>query len=132
MLDAANLGVTVYDRLPFEGADPRSVVLTVVSGVNRSFGVGLRKSATKRGVEEQFRLQVDCNYDDKTGVGVLADSVEQVLMEAIDTLANNDIHGLRKVADIDTLPAGMGTTPLTREARVLMDFQFYTTRELAT
>lgn len=130
-MDAANLGVTVHDRQPFEGADPKSVVLTVVSGTNRSPGVGLRKSTVKRGVEEQFRLQVDCYYDDKTEVGKLADKVEQALMDAVDAFHTTyDIHGLRKAADVDTLPAG--SAPLTREARVLMDFIFYTSRELTT
>ncbi len=71
ILDAAGLGVTVYPRLPFEGADPRSVVLTVVSGLNRSPGMGLRRSTVKRGFEEQFRLQVDFYYDDKTEVRAL-------------------------------------------------------------
>ena len=129
VLDAANLGVTVYDRRASEGEEQRSVVLTVVSGSNRSPGVGLRRSTSKRGLEEWFRLQVDCYYDDKTEVGKLADKVEQALMDAIDTLrATHDIHDLRKVMDTDSVPAGatVGST-LTR---VLMDFTFYTHREL--
>ncbi len=135
ILEAANLGVTVYDRLPFEGADVRSVVLSVISGTSRSPGAGLRKDMAKRGLMEQFRIQVDCNYDDKQGCAELADAVEQALMEAIDTLrATYDIHNLRKVLDVDTLPLGssLRTTVLTREARVILDFQFWTHRELAT
>ncbi len=134
VLDAANLGVTVYSRLPFEGADVRSVVLTIISGTSKSPGIGLRKDVPKRGLMEQYRLQVDCNYDDKTECGKLADVTEQALMDSIDTLRDTyDIHNLRKVLDIDTLPLGSSASDiLTREARVLLDFQFWTHRELAT
>ena len=135
VLDTANLGVTVYDRLPFEGADTRSVVLSIVSGTSKSPGVGLRKGPTKRGLMEQYHLQVDCNYDDKEGCAELADSVEQALMNAIDTFrATYDIHGLRKMVDVDALPLGasLRIPVLTREARVIMDFTFWTHRELDT
>jgi hypothetical protein len=129
ILEAADLGVTVYDRLPFEGAEERSVVLTQISGLNRSPGIGLRKSTSKRGLENWYRFQVDCYYDDKTEVSKLADKVEQALMEAIDTLrATYDIHDLRKVADSDSAPAGAAVG--TRLARILMEFTFYTHREL--
>jgi hypothetical protein len=124
VLEAANLGATIYDRLPYEGADPRSVVLTIVSGTSRSPGIGLRKSADKRGFEEQYRLQVDC-YDDRSEVGKLADRVEQAIVDAIDTLeSGHDIHNLRKAVDSDQAPTE------SREGRVLMEFTFYTHREL--
>lgn len=134
-MDAANLGVTVYDRLPYEGADQNSVVLTIISGTSKSPGVGLRKDPGKRGFMEQYRLQVDVNNSDKTACSQLADAVEQALTDAIDTLRSTyDIHGLRKVMDVDTLPLGasLRTTVLTREARVILDFQFWTHRQLAT
>jgi hypothetical protein len=131
VLEDANLGVTVHSRMPDEGADERSVVLTIVSGSSRSAGVGLRRSQTKRGLELPFRIQIDCYYDDEVEVGKLADAVEQALMDAIDTLRTTyDIHGLRKVADVDTLRAG--SAPLSHENRVLLDFSFFTHRELAT
>jgi hypothetical protein len=126
VLEAANLGVTIHDRLPYEGADPRSVVLTIVSGNNRSPGIGLRKSADKRGFEEYYRLQVDC-YDDRLEVGKLADRVEQAIVDAIDTLEKgHDIHNLRKPVDSDQAPTE------SREGRVLMEFTFYTHRELTS
>jgi len=129
ILEAAGLDVTVYDRLPFEGAEERSVVLTQISGLNRSPGIGLRKSTSKRGLENWYRFQVDCYYDDKTEASKLADKVEQALMEAIDTLrATYDIHDLRKVGDSDSAPAG--ATVGSKEARILMEFTFYTHREL--
>ena len=129
ILDAANLGVTVHDRMPFEGAGDRAVVLTQASGLNRSPGIGLRRSTSKRGLENWYRLQVDCYYDDKVEVGKLADKVEQALMGAIDTLrATYDIHDLRKAADTDSAPAG--ATVGSREARVVMEFTFHTHREL--
>jgi hypothetical protein len=128
ILEAANLGVTIHEHLPYPGADPRSVVLTIVSGTNRSPSIGLRKDPTKRGFEEQYRLQLDC-YDDDSAVDALADKVEQVLVDAIDTLAKAyDIHDVRKIADIDFPP---DQTPST-EGRVIMDFTFYTHRELTT
>jgi hypothetical protein len=128
ILEAANLGVTIHERLPYPGADPRSVVLTIVSGTNRSPSIGLRKDSTKRGFEEQYRLQLDC-YDDDTAVDALADKVEQALVDATDTLEKAyDIHNLRKIADIDS---AADQTPST-EGRVIMDFTFYTHRELTT
>jgi hypothetical protein len=130
VLEAANLGVTIHDRLPYEGADSRSVVLTIVSGTSRSPGIGLRRSTDKRGFEEQYRLQVDC-YDDRLEVGKLADKVEQALVDAIDSLElGYDIHNLRKAADSDRAPTGAG--PGSREGRVLIEFTFYTHRELTT
>ncbi len=129
ILSAAGLGVPVYDRMPFEGVDSRSVVVTIVAGSNKSPGIGLRDS-TGQGLEDYFRVRIDCYYDDATGVGVLADSVEQALMVAIDTLSSTyDIHGLRNIADVDTL--GVGAVPLTRVRRVLLDFSFFTHRKLA-
>jgi hypothetical protein len=126
VLEAANLGVTIHDRLPYEGADPRSVVLTIVSGTSRSPGIGLRKSTDKRGFEEQYRLQLDC-YDDRSEVGKLADRVEQAIVDAIDTLEKgHDVRNLRKAVDSDRAPAE------SREGRVLMEFTFYTHRELTT
>ena len=126
VLEAADLGVTIHDRLPYEGAEPGSVVLTIVSGTSRSPSIGLRRSADKRGFEEQYRLQVDC-YDDSLEVGKLADKVEQTLVDAIDTLEKgHDIHNLRKAVDSDRAPTN------SREGRVLMEFTFYTHRELTT
>jgi hypothetical protein len=135
ILTAANPGVQIYDGLPFEGADTRSVVIRVVSGTSRSPGVGLRKDATKRGLMMQYRMQIDVNYDDRAGVTTLADSVEQALMNAVDTFRTTyDIHGLRKMLDVDALPIGASVRipVLTREARVIMDFMFWTHRQLDT
>jgi hypothetical protein len=80
-----------------------------------------------------YRLQLDINYDDRAGVTTLADQVEQAIMDAIDTLRTTyDIHGLRKMLDVDALPIGASVRIpiLTREARVIMDFTFWTHREL--
>lgn len=128
ILEAANLGVTIHEHLLYPGADPRSVVLTIISGSNRSPSIGLRRTSTKRGFEEQYRLQLDC-YDDASIVDALADKVEQALVDALDTFEKAyDIHNLRKITDIDR-PAD--STPST-EGRVIMDFTFYTHRELTS
>lgn len=124
--------------MPFEGADVRSVVLSMVSGTSRSPGVGMygtRKNATGRAVMNVYRLQVDCNYDDRQGCSQLADAVEQAIWAAHDTLRDTyDIHGLQKVLDVDALPLGasLRMPVLIREARVIMDFTFWTHRQLAT
>jgi hypothetical protein len=126
--------VTVYDRLPFEGADTRSVVLSIVSGTSRSPGVGLRKDSDQRGFMVQYHLQVDCNSDDKQTCAELADAVEQAIMDSVDTLRTTyDIHGVRKMLDIDSLPLGasLRIPAITREARVILDFVFWTHRQLA-
>jgi hypothetical protein len=135
ILTAANLGVTIYDRLPFEGADQNSVYLTIISGTTKSPGLGLRENPGKRELMAQYRLQVDVNADDKKVCSQIADAVEQALMNAIDTLRSTyDIHGLRKILDVDTLALGQSVRMpvLTREARVIMGFMFWTHRQLAT
>lgn len=125
ILEAANLGVTVYERMPYEGAEPRSVVLTLVSGSNQSPGIGARFSQTQRAFENRFRLQVDCYHDDKAEADKLADKVEQAIMDRLDVLRSTyDIHDVRKIVDSDTLPPD----PTLHETRILMDFEFFTHR----
>ena len=90
---------------------------------------------TGRAVMDLYRLQVDVNYDDKEGCSKLADQVEQTIWNAHDELRDTyDIHGLQKVMDIDTLPLGasLRIPVLTREARVIQDWTFWTHRQLAT
>lgn len=134
VLDAANLGVTVYDRLPFEGADANSVVLGIVSGTSKGAGVGMRENPGKHTVLNYYHLQIDCNADDKTACAKLADAVEQAIWAAHDTLRDiYDIRGLQKILDVDSLPLGasLRVPVLTREARVILDFSFWTHREWA-
>ena len=137
VLAAANLGVTIYKELPFDGADTRSVYLTIVSGTSKSPGAGMYggPATAPRGhaVMNMYHLQIDINYDDKAGCGQLADQVEQAIWEAHDDLRDNhDIHGLQKILDVDSLPLGASVRMpvLTREARVIMDFTFWTHRKL--
>ncbi len=126
LLEAANLGVTIHKRQPNLGADPRSVVLTIVTGSSRSPSIGLRRSADKRALEMHYRLQVDC-YSDESDVDALADKVEQTISDAAEGLRSGfDIHDLRKSIDSDTLPAETGGSG----SRVMMEFTFYTHREL--
>jgi hypothetical protein len=132
------MGVTVYDGLPFEGADVRSVVLKTVSGTSTSPGVGMygtKKDATGKAVMDKYRLQIDCNYDDRQGCTQLADLVEQEIWKAHDTLRDTyDIHGLQKMLDVDSLALGQSLRlpVLTREARIILDFMYWTHRTLAT
>lgn len=125
ILTQANLGVIVYERMPYEGAEPRSVILTLVSGSNRSPGIGARFSSTQRAFEVTHRMQVDVYHDDKAECEKLADRVEQAIMDHLDTLRNtHDVHDVRKIVDTDTLPED----PLLRQTRILMDFEFFTHR----
>lgn len=125
ILDQANLGVPVHDRMPYEGAEQRSVVLTLVSGVSRHPAIGNQATATQLALEEHHRIQVDCYHDDQAEVEKLADQVEQAIMDRAKILESTyDVHDVRKVADIDTAPPD----PLLRESRILMDFDFYTHR----
>lgn len=139
VLTDADLGVTIYKELPFDGTDTRSVVLTMISGTSRSPGVGMRggpaSAPAGRAVMNLYRLQVDINFDDKEGCSQLADQVEQAIWDAHDELRDTyDIHGLQKVLDVDALPLGasLRVPVLTREARVIMDWIFWTHRQLAT
>lgn len=125
ILDSANLGVTVHDRMPYEGAEQRSVVLTLVSGVSRHPALGNQVTATQRALEEHHRIQVDCYYDGQVEVEKLADKVEQAIMDHLDELESTyDVHNVNKVADVDTAPLDSSL----RESRILMDFEFYTHR----
>ena len=127
ILDAAELDVPVYERMPYEGAEQRSVVLTIATITSQRPAIGNQITSTKKGLEEHYRLQVDCYHDDKAEADKLADAVEQVIMEAQDDLEETyGIFDVKKVADIDTLPPASHL----RETRILMDFQFYTHREL--
>ena len=88
-----------------------------------------------RAVMDFYRLQVDVNFDDKAGCSKLADQVEQAIWNAHDTLRDTyDIHSLQKVMDIDTTALGesLRVPVLTREARVIQDWTFWTHRQLAT
>jgi hypothetical protein len=127
ILDAANLGVPVFDRMPYEGAEQRSVVLTLISGVSRPSALGNQITPTQQALEEHHRIQVDCYHDDQTQAGMLAGKVEQVIMDSADTLASTyDIHDVRKLQDMDVAPP----EPTLRECRVLLDFGFYTHRTI--
>jgi hypothetical protein len=96
---------------------------------------GTKTGATGRAIMNQYRLQVDCNYDDREGCAELADAVEQAIWAAHDDLRDNhDIHNIQKVIDIDTLPLGASihVPVLTREARIIQEYTFWTHRQLAS
>lgn len=127
ILTQANLGVIVYERMPYEGAEPRSVILTLVSGSNRSPGIGARFSSTQRAFEVTHRMQVDVYHDDKAEAEKLADKVEQAIMDRLATLrATYDIHDVRKVVDVDSLPPD----PMVKQARIILDFEFFAHRAI--
>jgi hypothetical protein len=124
ILNDANLGVTVYTRMPYWGAEPRSVVLTIVSGSSQRGALGLIHAAF-HGLEEPYRLRADCYHDDQVECEKLADKVEQAIVESASVLASTyDIHNISKVVDVDTTPPD----PMLRESRISLDFDFYTHR----
>jgi len=125
ILDAGNLGVTVHGCMPYEGAEQRSVVLTLVSGFSRRSALGLRITSEMRALEEHHRIQIDCYHDDQAECEKLADNVEQAIMDHLDELESTyDVHNVSKVTDIDATPPDSTL----RESRILMDFDFYTHR----
>lgn len=125
ILVAANLGVTVHERMPYEGAEQRSVVLQLVSGSNRSPGIGLRFSSAERATEEPRRIQIDCYHDDPAEAEKLADKVGQAIMDHLDVLRSTyDIHHVRMSVEIDTLP----DDPLVKLTRIRQDWEFFTHR----
>ena len=125
VLDTGELLIPVYDHMPYEGAKQRSVVLTLISGSSLKAALGNRISTTTRGLEEHFRLQVDCYSSNQTEAGKLAAKVEKTILANADLFrAIHDIHHIRKVNDVDDLPSD----PTVRECRVSMDFIFYTHR----
>jgi len=128
VLETAQLGVPVYAEMPYEGAEQRSVVLTIVSGWDRSPSIGLRHSKSSSALEERYRLQIDCYHDDQTEVKKLADKVMQAIADRLDLLrATYDIHGVRRLVITQTQPP----ESMVRESRILLDYEFYTHRALS-
>jgi hypothetical protein len=128
VLEAANLGVDVLERMPYEGAPSRSVVLTMVSGVTRKPAIGLRTSEATRALEEHHRIQIDCYHEDQAECERLAERVEQVILDHAETFeATYDILDVSKAADIDTTPPDSTV----RQTRIQMDFLFYTHRAVS-
>jgi hypothetical protein len=127
VLDAANLGVTTYAQMPYEGTEPRSVVLTMISGVSRPSALGNRVTTTGRALEEHHRIQIDCYHDDQVQAGMLAAKVAQAIEDATDAFASiYDIHDVRKAQDADMA----ASEPMLQESRVLLEFTFYTYRSV--
>lgn len=125
ILDAAALGVPVHERRPYEGAEIRSVVLTLVSGSNQVPSLGMQHSSTERALESRYRLQIDCYHDEQTECERLADKVDQAITDHLETLRSTyDIHDVKKIVDTDTAPPEPGL----HEGRILMDYEFYTHR----
>jgi hypothetical protein len=127
VLDAANIrGVTVYETEDYAGTEQRCIVLMIVDAVDREPGIGSRISGNARALEQWFRLQVDCYYDDSLEVLRVADETQQVLLDNRDRLEiTSDIHNLKTLVVVPSRP-----DPLNRLWRVRMDFGFYTHRAL--
>jgi hypothetical protein len=122
ILEGADLGVTVYDRMPYSGAETRSVVLTITGGSTRWPALGKWFGLGKKGSEEHYRLQADCYYDDPAGAEALADAVEQAIVNQAENLKNTyGIYDVKKIADIDSPPPEVGL----RESRILLSFDLY-------
>jgi hypothetical protein len=125
VLDAAGLGVEVYEQQPYEGAELRSVVLTPVAGHTVRPALGLRITSTMRALEEHCRLQVGCFHDEQADCRSLADKLSQVIFDHVDEFERvYDIHDLRRALGPIPGPVDAGV----RESYLLMDFEFYTHR----
>jgi hypothetical protein len=125
VLDAAGLGVEVYEQQPYEGAEQRSVVLTPVAAHTARPALGLRITSTIRALEEHCRLQVGCFHDERADCRSLADKVSQVIFDHVDEFERvYDIHDLRRTLGPIPGPVDSGV----RESYMLMDFEFYTHR----
>jgi len=125
ILDSAGLSVEVYEEVPYEGAEQRSVVLTPVAGHTARPALGLRISSTTRALEEHCTLQVSCFFDDQPNCRALVDKVNQALFDHIDDLEDvYDIHNLRRTLG----PISGPVPPGVRESHMLMDFEFHTYR----
>jgi hypothetical protein len=127
VLDAANIrDVTVYQTEDYAGTEQRCIILTIVSVVDREPSIGSRISGSARALEQWFRLQVDCYYDDSLEVLRVADQTQQALLDNRDRLeTTSDIHNLKTFVVVPSRP-----DPLNRLWRVRMDFGFYTHRGL--
>jgi hypothetical protein len=125
VLDAAGLGVEVYEQQPYEGAEQRSVVLTPVAAHTARPALGLRITSTIRALEEHCRLQVGCFHDERADCRSLADKVSQVIFDHVDEFERvYDIHDLRRTLGPIPGPVDSGV----RESYMLMHFEFYTHR----
>lgn len=125
VLDAAKLGVSVYEEEPYPGTHRRCVVLTPVGGFDARSALNLQVTPNMRALEEHCRLQVDCYYDTLVKCRELVDKVAQVIVDHDDEFDRvYDIHDIRRVLG----PIPGPSPPNVRETRYLMDFEFYTYR----
>jgi hypothetical protein len=72
---AVGTDIEVVKYRPPEGVSGRAIVLNIVSGVNKRPGFGLRISATKRGLMERYRIQIDVFENDRTVLLHLRDNL---------------------------------------------------------
>ena len=121
ILDAAQLGVPVFRDRPPEGVPVPSVVQTLAGGNSRSGAIGLQESETQRALEEHYRIQIDCYHDDKVECDLLADQVEQAIVDHEDALRST--YGIEHVKKLDDADVS-SSNELSREYRVRMDFGF--------
>lgn len=128
LLDAATLGVPVYRDKPPEGVPVPSVVFTLISGVSRTGSIGRQESPTQLALEEWYRLQIDCYYDDSVECDNLAGKVEQAIVEHEDALRSTyGVENVQKLDDGDVGPQN----EMSRECRIRMDFGFTMYRAVA-
>jgi hypothetical protein len=125
VLDAAELGVKVYEEMPYEGAEQRSIVLAPVAGHTARPALGLRITSNTRALEEHCTLQVSCFFDDQPNCRALADKVNQALFDHMDEFGRlYDIHDLRRTVGPVPGPVDVGV----RVSHILMGYEFYTHR----
>jgi len=118
---ALGTDIEVVKYRPPEGISGRAVVLSIVSGVNKRPGFGLRTSATQRGLMERYRIQIDIFENDREQAENYADKVEQAIITALNSPFRTVYHvfDIKKIVDTDVGP----TEQLQREAHSILDYE---------
>jgi hypothetical protein len=118
---ALGTDIEVVKYRPPEGVAGRSIALSLVSGVNKRPGFGRRTEATKSGMMERFRIQIDVFENDQEQAEIYADKVEQAIIVALNSPFRTvyGIIDIRKLVDTDAGP----TEQLQREAHAILDYE---------
>jgi hypothetical protein len=123
VLDAAELGVTVYDREPDPGFDLNSVVISMATGGNQTAGLG------SGNFHERWRIQLSIFYTDPVGCGELAVKVSNAILGAKSTFEST--HGIKNLAKIVDTDMGR-QDPNVHEFEIVQDYSFETDLDLSS
>jgi len=117
---------TVHDHFPQDGAEPKSIVIQHVGGVDQILGLHEAYSATKKGILIRTRFQVDVFAENSSDRDSWSDNVIEKLWDNRSTLKNTYgilQHRLVLAMDIPPEPGERNLFRKTLQFDVLINVQ---------